>query len=152
MAKVDFKVSQKLLEEVLGNHGVLLFQTLNYHWNLVGREFHDYHLLFDGQYKKLFEDMDLIAERIRAVEGKALGSMKAFVSAATIKEDTAAVPEPHKMVVNLLKQHELLIAHINDSLETLEKKTKDFGSRKMLEDILVDRQKTAWMLRSLTGK
>jgi starvation-inducible DNA-binding protein len=152
MAKHDFKLSQKLLQETLGNHGVLLFQTLNYHWNLVGREFHDYHILFDGQYKKLFDEMDKIAERIRAVEGSALGSMKAFVSSATIKEDTGAIPEPKKMVINLLKQYEALIEHLRDSIEALEKKSKDFGTKKMLEDIIEDREKTAWMLRSLTEK
>ena len=53
----ESSISEKILQRVLANHGVLLFQTLNYHWNLVGREFHDYHLLFDVQYKKLFEDM-----------------------------------------------------------------------------------------------
>jgi len=152
MTKHNFKVSQKLLEEILGNHGVLLFQTLNYHWNIVGKEFHDYHILFDGQYKQLFEDMDKIAERIRAIEGVALGSMKAFVSAATIKEDTGVAPEPKKMVVNLLKQYESLIEHLRDSIETLEKKSKDFGTLNMLEEIIVDREKTAWMLRSLTEK
>jgi starvation-inducible DNA-binding protein len=151
VAKNNFKVSQKLLEESLGNHGVLLFQTLNYHWNLVGKEFHDYHMLFDGQYRQLFDDMDKIAERIRAVEGVALGSMKAFVAAATIKEDTTAAPEPKKMIVNLLKQYELLIEHIRDSIQTLEK-SKDFGTRNMLEEIITDREKTAWMLRSLTEK
>ena len=152
MAKNRFALSEKLLQETLGNHGVLLFQTLNYHWNLVGREFHDYHLLFDDQYKKIFDDMDKIAERIRSVEGVALGSMKAFVAAATIKEDTASAPEPKKMIVNLLKQYEALIEHLRDSIEILDKKNKDFGTKKMLEDIIEEREKTAWMLRSLSEK
>lgn len=151
MAKHNFKISQKVLQETLGNHGVLMFQTLNYHWNLVGKEFHDYHILFDGQYKKLFEEIDKIAERIRAIEGQALGSMKAFVTNATIKEDTAAAPEPKKMIVNLLKQYENLVEHLRDGIEKLEK-SNDFGTRKMLEDIIEDREKTAWMLRSLTEK
>lgn len=152
MAKIDFKVSHKILQEMLGNHGVLLFQTLNYHWNLVGREFHDYHILFDGQYKQLFENMDLIAERIRAVQGYALGSMKEFISFATIKEDTAALPEPKQMVVKLLAQYEKMIEHIADGIEKLESKSKDYGTRKMLEDLIEQHEKTAWMLRSLTGK
>jgi len=152
MAKVDLKLSQKLLQEMLANHGVLLFQTLNYHWNLVGREFHDYHILLDGQYKQLVENMDLVAERIRAIEGKALGSMKEFVSTATIKEDTGETPEPKQMVVKLLAQYEKMIEHIRDGIEKLEVKTKDFGTRKMLEDLIELHEKTAWMLRSLIGK
>ena len=152
MAQLNFKVSHKILQEMLGNHGVLMFQTLNYHWNLVGREFHDFHILFDGQYKQLFENMDLIAERIRATQGQALGSMKEFVAHATIKEDTGATPEPKQMVVKLLAQYEKMIEHIRDGIETLESKSKDYGTRKMLEDLIEEHEKTAWMLRSLAVK
>lgn len=152
MAKLEFKTSQKVLNVVLANHGVLLFQTLNYHWNIVGREFHDYHLLLDKQYHQLFDNMDLIAERVRAVGGIALGSMKDFVKESLLKEDSGATPEPKIMITNLLKQYELLIEHIRDSIDMLEEKTKDFGTKKMLEDLIEQHEKTAWMLRALTGK
>ncbi|MBI2344483.1 DNA starvation/stationary phase protection protein [Candidatus Dependentiae bacterium] len=152
MAKLDVKISQKVLQEMLANHGVLLFETLNYHWNLVGKEFHDYHILFDGQYKQLFENMDLIAERIRAIQGQALGSMKEFLATAIIKEDTKATREPRQMIIRLLAQYEKMIEHIRDSIGTLEAKTQDYGTRKMLEDLIEQHEKTAWMLRSLTEK
>jgi len=152
MGKVDFKISQKELNVLLANHSVLLIQTLNYHWNIVGKEFHDYHLLFDKQYNQLFANMDLIAERVRAVGGVTLGSMKDMIKIATLKEDGGATPEPKQMVLTLLKQYELLIAQIRDLIELLEAKTKDFGTKKMLEDLIEQHEKTAWMLRSLTGK
>lgn len=152
MLKTDFKASQKVLNVILANHGVLLFQTLNYHWNLVGREFHDYHLLFDKQYNQLFGHMDLIAERVRSVGGIALGSMKEFVKDSILLEHSGATPEPKVMITNLLKQYEQLIAHIRETIEMLEEKTKDYGSINMLEDLIGQHEKTAWMLRSLTGK
>ena len=153
MLKVDVKLSQKYLNVILANHGVLLFQTLNYHWNLVGREFHDYHLLFDKQYHQLFDAMDLIAERVRAVHGIAVATMHETIKHATLKENTAALPEPKIMVVNLLKQYEAMLDHIREAIDKLEtSKSKDFGTRKMLEDLMEQHEKTAWMLRSLTGK
>jgi len=152
MVKVDFKSSQKTLNIILANHGVLLFQTLNYHWNIVGREFHDYHLLFDKQYNQLFVQMDLVAERVRAVGGIALGSMKEFAKESILSEDVGATPEPKVMITNLLKQYELMIEHIRQTIEMLEEKTKDFGSINMLEDLICQHEKTAWMLRSLSGK
>lgn len=152
MSKVEFKASQKVLNIILANHGVLLFQTLNYHWNIVGREFHDYHLLFDKQYNQLFGNMDLVAERVRAVGGVALGNMKDFAKESVLKEDSGATPEPKVMITNLLKQYDLLIEHLRSSIEMLEEKTKDFGTRKMLEDLIEQHEKTAWMLRSLSGK
>jgi|GEM_PF-631165 len=152
VSKVDFQMSQERLNVLLANHAVLLIQTLKYHWDIVGREFHDYHLLFDKQYNQLFADMDLIAERVRAVGGMALGSMQQMLNAATLKEDTGDIIEPKQMIVRLLDQYEKLIAQIRDMIELLEAKTKDFGTKKMLEDLIEQHEKTAWMLRSLTGK
>lgn len=152
MNKTEQKLSQTLLNNVLANESVLLMQTLNYHWNLVGIEFHDYHLLFDKQYNQLFEDMDKIAERVRAVQGYALGSFKNILGTATLKEDSGPAPKPKQMIVNLLKQYESLIEQIRASIIEIDKKTTDFGTINFLEELITQHEKTAWMLRSLTEK
>lgn len=152
MNKNEAKISQELLNEIFANTSVLLMQTLNYHWNIVGAEFHDYHLLFDKQYNQLFADMDKIAERVRAVQGQALGSFKNILAVATIKEDSGKVIKPQQMITNLLKQYEVIIEQIRASLVTLDKKTTDFGTINFLEELLTQHEKTAWMLRSLNEK
>ncbi|MBP6892638.1 DNA starvation/stationary phase protection protein [Candidatus Babeliales bacterium] len=152
MQKNDAKMSQELLNELLANESVLLMQTLNYHWNLVGPEFHDYHLLFDKQYNQLFADMDKIAERIRAVQGQALGSFKNILATASLKEDSGKAPKPKQMIINLLKQYEALIEQIRAAIVTLDKKSTDFGTINFLEELITQHEKTAWMLRSLTEK
>ncbi len=152
MNKNDAKISQKLLNNILANESVLLMQTLNYHWNLQGPEFHDYHLLFDKQYHQLFEDMDKIAERIRAVQGQALGSFKNILSTATLKEDSGNAPKPKTMISNILKQYEILIEQIHEAVIMLDKKTTDFGTINFLEELITQHEKTAWMLRSLGNK
>ncbi|OGB86185.1 hypothetical protein A3J41_03270 [candidate division TM6 bacterium RIFCSPHIGHO2_12_FULL_38_8] len=152
MNKNDAKASQTLLNDILANESVLLMQTLNYHWNLVGPEFHDYHLLFDKQYKEIFEHMDDIAERVRAVQGVALGSFKNILSLATLHEDTGKTPNPKQMIVNLLKQYEKLIEQIREAIAALDKKSTDFGTINFLEDLIMQHEKTAWMLRSLATK
>ena len=154
MSKNEFKkLSQKLLNEILANEAVLMVQTLNYHWNLVGPEFHDYHLLFGGQYTVLFADLDKLAERVRSLGGIALGSMKDMIKVATLKEDAGKTPSPRQMVINLLKQYEELTEQIRDGLVMLDdKKSNDFATVNLLETVLEQHEKTAWMLRSLTGK
>ena len=136
----------------MANESVLLMQTLNYHWNLVGPQFHDYHLLFDKQYNQLFADMDKIAERVRAVQGQALGSFKNILATASLKEDSGKAPKPAQMIVNLLKQYEALIEQIRAAIVTLDKKSTDFGTINFLEELITQHEKTAWMLRSLTEK
>lgn len=152
-AKDDIKQShsQKLLQKTLANHAVLLHQTLNYHWNVEGKEFHDYHLLFDKQYHILFANLDLIAERIRAVGGKVLASMKNFIDSASIKEDNGPAPHPKEMVKRLHDQYHKTIEDMRKSVKSLEK-SDDVATRKMLEDLIETHEKTKWMLKSLLKK
>lgn len=152
MNKKEQKLSTDLLNELLANTSVLLMQTLNYHWNLKGPEFNDYHALLDGQYRALFADLDLVAERVRAVQGIALGSMKDMIKHATLKEDTGKIPVPKQMISNLVKQYEKHIECMRQAVLLLEEQTHDFGSKNMLEDLIQQNEKTAWMLRSLLGK
>ena len=140
------------LNKLLANTSVLLIQTLNYHWNLTGQEFHDYHLLFDKQYNELFGYLDLLAERVRAVEGVALGSMDAMVKVATLKEDKGETPTSKEMIKRLFQQYECQIVEYRDAIKALQSDTDDFGSINMLEDLIMNHEKTAWMLKSLLDK
>lgn len=153
-SKIEMKNNQSsihLLNKLLANESVLLMQTLNYHWNLEGPEFHDYHLLFDKQYNQLFADMDKIAERVRALKGHALGSFHHILKHASLPEDNDKTPKPKDMVQNLTKQYEMLIAEIKDAITQLNKST-DFGTINFLEELVTQHEKTAWMLRSLIKK
>ena len=136
----------------MGNTSVLLVQTLNYHWNVTGPEFHDYHLLFDQQYNKLFADMDKIAERVRALKGHAVGSLHHVLQHATLQEDNGKTPKPKQMVQNLTKQYEMLISEIKDTISELNESSTDFGTINFLEELITQHEKTAWMLRSLVNK
>jgi len=55
------------LQNLLANTYGLYFATHNYHWNVEGVQFVDLHKLFDEQYNALFQAIDVIAERIRAL-------------------------------------------------------------------------------------
>ena len=152
MNQKEQQLSVTVLNKLLANSSILLVQTLNYHWNIVGPEFHDYHLLFDKQYNQLFEHMDLLAERVRAVNGTALGSMDAFLKTATLKEDTGKVLTPKQMITKLFEQYEYQVAEYYDAIKLLEKDTDDFGTINMLEELLTKHEKALWMLRSLLGR
>ncbi len=55
MMQKEKTISVELLNRLLANNAVLLIQTLNYHWNIVGPEFHDYHLLLDKQFQHILQ-------------------------------------------------------------------------------------------------
>jgi len=147
----DRIISIELLNKILAGEFVLLMQTLHYHWNLVGPEFHDYHLLFDDHYKAIFSQIDDIAERVRAVGGHALGSMSMMLKHSPIQEDNESVPSPKTMVINLLTQHEALIQEMRSAINTTAENNRDMGTSNFLTDLMEKHEKIAWMLRSLAS-
>jgi starvation-inducible DNA-binding protein len=149
ISTADRGISIEILNKVLGGEFVLLVQTLNYHWNLVGPEFHDYHLLFDEQYKRIFNSIDDIAERVRAVGGIAFGTFKEFLSNSPLKEDEGDLPAPRDMVFNLLSNHEILIRAIREGITETGIENRDMGTNNFLAELIEKHEKMAWMLRSL---
>lgn len=149
IAPKDLVVSCDVLNKLLATEFTLALQTWGYHWNLVGPEFHDYHILFEGQYVKMLELVDILAERVRAVGGTALGTMTQFLKYTAIKEDTGPIPAPRDMVQTLLANQELLIKLMREGINTTEANRRDMGTSNLLQDIMIKHEKMAWMLRSL---
>jgi starvation-inducible DNA-binding protein len=52
----------------------LYLKTHNYHWNVTGPMFNTLHLIFMEQYTEMWNAVDTIAERIRALGHPAPGS------------------------------------------------------------------------------
>lgn len=145
----DRALSADVLNRLLADEYVLLVKTLNYHWNLVGPEFHDYHILFDGQYKMIFELTDQVAERTRSIGGIALGSMAEFIKNSGLKENSGDIPAPQEMVANLLRDHEALIKSVRDGIAVTGQDNRDMGTNNFLAGLIEKHEKAAWMLRSL---
>ena len=55
------------LGQVLADTSVLYAKTHGFHWNVTGPMFNTLHLMFMGQYTELWNALDVIAERIRAL-------------------------------------------------------------------------------------
>ena len=149
ISEKDQKFSAALLNYILADEFVLFVKTLNYHWNLTGPEFHDYHKFFDEQYHDLLEVVDSVAERVRIVGGIALGSMKEFLASAQLEEESSKIPKPKEMVKELLKCHEGVIIEIREGVNKTAENNRDMGTNNFLTDLLEKHEKIAWMLRSL---
>lgn len=145
---IVYKDSVAVLDIIVANQMVLLVQTLNYHWNVEGKEFHDYHILLNKQYAMLFDQIDLIAERIRALGAHAPVCMSELIRNATLQEDASKKVAAREMIVRLVQQYQKQIETIRHAITTLEK-SSDYGTRKMLEDIIEVHEKTFWMLQAL---
>ena len=56
------------LSALLADSFTLYMMTHNFHWNVTGPQFNSLHQMFMGQYTEQWNALDIIAERIRALD------------------------------------------------------------------------------------
>ena len=141
----------KLLAAVLADEYLLYTKTRNYHWNVVGPQFNDLHKFFEAQYGQLNDEIDDVAERIRALGENAPATMAEFLKASRLKEHPGRFPSAGAMLSNLLTDHESLIRTLRADIEAATKQG-DAGTADFFTGLLERHEKTAWMLRSFGEK
>ena len=144
----QLKGSVELLTKVLANANVLYTKTRNYHWNVVSTDFKELHSLFQEQYEQLAEDIDEMAERIRILGAKAIGTHEEFNKYASLKEFPGEYPDAKTMVGNLLRDHEALIREMREDVRKCENDFNDKSTADFISQHQQVLEKNAWMLRS----
>ncbi len=154
--RTDIGISEKnrnavvsILNTLLADEYVLYTKTRNYHWNVTGTHFNEYHKFFESQYETLDEMIDEVAERSRALGGHALGTLKEFLKIAHLKEEPGEVPAIKGMALSLLEDHEEVINLLREDLVSCAERHKDAGTSDFLTGLMEKHEKMAWMLRSM---
>lgn len=136
------------LSRLLADTYTLYLTTHNFHWNVTGPMFNTLHTMFMGQYTELWNAVDPIAERIRALGHPAPGSYAAFSALSSIKDVPADPPKAMEMVRILVDGHEAVARTARAIFPTVDK-AGDEPTADLLTQRLDIHEKTAWMLRSL---
>ena len=135
------------LARLLADTYVLYGKTHGFHWNVTGPMFNTLHLMFMEQYTELWNALDVIAERIRALGVLAPHGGSTLARLASIPEADQQ-PAALEMVRELVSGHEA-VARTARSHYPLVQAAGDEPSADLLTQRLQIHEKTAWMLRSL---
>lgn len=146
----DRKAITDGLSALLADSYMLYIKTHNFHWNVEGPMFNTLHTMFMDQYTELWNALDTLAERIRALGEYAPGSYKQFAALTSI-EESEKVPKAEKMISELIKGHEIVIQTARKLLPVCGEAHDDVTAG-VLTDRLEIHEKTSWMLRSLLAK
>lgn len=137
------------LNKILSAEHVLYIKTRNYHWNVVGPQFHSLHQLFEEQYTALEQSIDEIAERIRSLGYNAMGTMGEFLKHSNLAEEAPGTyPAAGDMVARLVEGHENNIRTLREKIDMIEEECGDAGTADFLTAKMEEHEKMAWMLRA----
>ncbi|HEX7384260.1 MAG TPA: Dps family protein [Burkholderiaceae bacterium] len=136
------------LSKLLADTYTLYLTTHNFHWNVTGPMFNTLHAMFMQQYTELWNAVDPIAERIRALGHAAPGSYAQFGQLSSIDDAPANPPRAMEMVSILVAGHEA-VARTARGVFPLAEHADDQPTADLLTQRLDIHEKTAWMLRSL---
>jgi starvation-inducible DNA-binding protein len=134
------------LISVLANTTVAYYKTHGFHWNVEGQNFYSLHLMFEKFYGTLWESMDEIAERIRALGEKTPPSLAELLKKASLKE-TDTAPAPSIMLQKLRDDYQTLAKEILKAAAIAEK-AGDRITENMMTEKATFLEKAAWMLHS----
>jgi starvation-inducible DNA-binding protein len=138
----------QMLNLLLADETLLYATTRDYHWNVTGAHFLSLHQQFEAQYGELAESIDAIAERARAVGIGARGSWAELTKAARLSASSGTGLPAAQMLSELLFLHEGLIRQLRADSGACAGRFKDDGTADFLTGLMVQHEKTAWLLRA----
>jgi starvation-inducible DNA-binding protein len=149
VGKKDRSAEVALLNKDLADLHVLYTKTHNYHWNVTGPQFYSLHKLLEEQYEALAESIDAVAERVRQLDGFAVGTMAEYLELARLKEEAPGnFPSASDMVANLVNDHEAVIRQLRKDIDETANQHDDATTSDFLTGLAEAHEKMAWMLRA----
>ena len=134
------------LHKVLSEMFAFYFKAHNYHWNVEGPNFAQYHEFLGDLYEEVHGAIDPLAEHIRTLDVYVKGSMSDVKTVATIA-DPKAPTGSLSMMEDLHNDNQKVILALYEALRDANVANEN-GIVNYLEERIDIHNKHGWMLRS----
>lgn len=125
-------------------------KSQNFHWNIEGSDFPQYHEFYDKLYNDVAETIDPIAEYIRILGHYTPGSLQRYAE-LTVIQDQTKIPRAELMFMETLhdteKMIEMVVAMFDEATNEKQQGIANFLAE--LQDLY---GKKAWFIRSILKK
>jgi starvation-inducible DNA-binding protein len=136
-----------MLNQQLADMFDLFSQTKQAHWNVKGPNFYQLHKLFDKLAEELLENIDVVAERITALGGVAMGTVHMSARSSRLPEfpdrSVQSMASVEVLAVRYASMAETTRSAINVASERQDETTAN-----ILQDISAELDKDLWMLEA----
>lgn len=139
-----------VVNKQVANWSVLFIKLHNYHWFVKGPEFFTLHEKFEEFYNEAATHIDELAERLLAIQGTPVGTMKEILEISTINE-AEGKETAEQMVQSIASDFSTLIEELKEGMEIADQ-AGDETTGDMLLAIHQSVEKHNWMLHAFLGK
>lgn len=139
-----------VLNKQVANWSVMYIKLHHFHWYVKGSNFYTLHEKFEEMYNEAAKNVDELAERLLAVGGKPVSTMKACIEQASIQE-AAGGESAEQMVQAVITDFNTLIRESKEGITAAEA-ADDEATGDMFLGITESLQKHVWMLQAFLGK
>lgn len=137
---------ESLLKAAFASEFSFFLKAANFHWNVEGPDFKQYHALFGDIYGEVYGSIDTFAEELRACRIYAPASFT-VLDELSIVECQDTVPGTLSMIQELLSDSDTMAELLGKAFVAAEE-MGDHGLSNFLADRQDAHRKHSWMLRS----
>ena len=139
------------LNALLADVYALYFKTKNFHWQVSGAHFRDYHLLLDEHADQIYDIADDIAERVRKLGGTTIRSVGHIARLQRLKDNDADYVDPLDMLSELREDNTALLASMRRTHELCDDHN-DVATASLLENWIDQAERRIWFLFETTRR
>ena len=136
-----------ILNQTLAATLDLKTQTKQAHWNVKGMNFYQLHLLFDEMATELEEYTDMVAERVTALAGMAMGTARIAADRSILPEYDLTAVSGAEHVSALADRYALYATHLREAIEATDE-IGDADTADLYTEISRTIDKRLWFLEA----
>lgn len=135
------------MKSLLASSFSLYLKASNFHWNVEGSDFPQYHSFLGDFYSEIYGTIDTIAEYIRALDSYAPASLSKFQELTFIKDQTLQLLSVD-MFTELLSDSNIVLEFLKATFDVAIAENQQ-GVANFLAERIDAMQKHNWMIRSI---
>lgn len=136
------------LKTLLATSYALSIKAQNFHWNVEGPDFPQYHEFFGNYYSEVYDNtIDKIAEIIRQLDSYTPGSITRYAELSQI-EDQTKIPRAELMMQELYHDNAVILEMYKQAFHVANDADEQ-GIANFIAERIDAHAKHAWMLRSI---
>ncbi len=146
-------MNTKLIEKMnafLANQQVMYIKLHNLHWYVKGHGFFTLHAKLEELYDQTAEVIDEVAERILAIGGSPVASLKRALELSAVRELSDEAISSERTVQELISDVEYWIRD-SQELMALAEEAGDNATADLFNEYLSEYQKLQWMLKAYSA-